>query len=295
MQKSVYIILLNWNGREDTTACVESCLKLRYPNFRILLVDNGSTDGSEALLRERFPELDVIQTGSNLGFAGGNNVGIRYALEKGADYVWLLNNDTVVDREALGELVRVAEADAGIGVVGSKIYYYDQPELLWFAGGGIRKFSKLSYHVGAKQQDSDLFQNDRQVDFITGCSLLIRRRTIEDVGLMNETYFLYCEDTDWSLRIRKAGWQIWWAAASRIWHKVSSSHGEYNPFLNYYCVRNILQCVKLNDPAKLPFTVLSLLKNHVVLKLVQRDFAAIKWAFVGFKDFVIGRLGRYAP
>src|SRR5664279_2479168 len=99
--KLTYIILLNWNGWQDTIACVESCRKLSYPNFRILIVDNGSTDNSEAILRERLPDIELLQTGANLGFAGGNNVGIRHALAQGADYVWLLNNDTVVDAEAL--------------------------------------------------------------------------------------------------------------------------------------------------------------------------------------------------
>jgi len=295
MEKLVYIIILNWNGWQDTVDCVESCLKLNYPNFHILIVDNGSTDDSDVVLREKFPTMDFIQTGANLGFAGGNNVGIRHALDRSADYLWLLNNDTVVDPEALSELVRVIEGGPKRGAVGSKIFYYDQPGLLWFAGGGIRELSKISYHIGAKQRDSDQFQEDRPVDFITGCSFLIRRQALEEAGLMREEFFLYCEDTDWTLRLHSAGWETWWAANSRIWHKVSSSHGERNPFLNYYCVRNTLQYVRLNDPVKLPFTLAVLFKNYVVMKLVQRDIAAIRWAFVGCKDFVFGNLGRYEP
>ena len=293
MEKLVYIIILNWNGWRDTVDCVESCLKLAYPDFRILIVDNGSTDDSESILRDKFPTVEFIQTGENLGFAGGNNVGIRHAMEQNADYLWLLNNDTIVDPKALSELIRVVKNDARRGVVGSKIYYYGQPDLLWFAGGGIGKWSKISYHIGAKQQDSAAYQTDRAVDFVTGCSFLIKRQALEDAGLMREEYFLYCEDIDWNLRLHNAGWETWWAAGSKVWHKVSSSHGERNPFLNYYCVRNTLQYVKLNEPVKLPITLAVLFKNYVVMKLVQRDFAAIRWAFVGCRDFFAGNLGRY--
>jgi len=201
----------------------------------------------------------------------------------------------VVDPEALGEMVRAADNDERIGLVGSKIYYYDRPELLWFAGGGIRARSKLAYHIGAKQHDSELFQTSCEAEFITGCSMLVRTATIREVGPMREEFFLYAEDTDWNIRIGKAGWRIWWAAGSKVWHKVSKGHGEGNPFLNYYCVRNILQYVKLNCPANLPFTLGSLFYTYVIIKLLQRDFSAIKWSILGFKDFLAGRIGKYNP
>lgn len=292
-QPKVYVIVLNWNGWKDTIECIESCLKLTYTNFRILLVDNGSTDGSESILREHFPAVEFIQTGENLGFAGGNNVGIKYALEKGAEYVWLLNNDTIVNPEALGELLKVAQRDEKIGVVGSKIYYYDKPDTLWFAGGRITRLTSLIHHVGADQKDSTLHQEDMDVDFITGCSLLVKRLTIQQVGLMCEEYFLYVEDTDWNTRIKKAGWKIKWAAGSKLWHKVSSMHGQGNPFLNYYCVRNILQYVRFNKPYYLPFTLASLLYNFILIKLLGLDFIGVKWSIRGFRDFFAGRAGRY--
>ncbi len=139
----VYIILLNWNGWKDTVECVESCRKLSYPDVRIVIVDNGSTDGSETRLRERFPDLELIQTGANLGFAGGNNVGIRYALEKGAEYVWLLNNDTIADAEALSALVQAAEDDQTVGMVGSKIVYHDDPRITLVCRGSARSGKSL--------------------------------------------------------------------------------------------------------------------------------------------------------
>jgi hypothetical protein len=295
MSKLVYIVILNWNGWRDTIDCIDSCQKLSYPRFRILVVDNGSTDDSESRIRERFPEIEILQTGSNLGFAGGNNVGIRHALTEGADYVWLLNNDTVVDPEALGEMVRAADIDERIGLVGSKIYYLDKPDVLWFAGGGINRITKLSYHLGSKKKDDGSYREDREVDFITGCSLLVKSRVLNEVGLLREEFFLYAEDTEWNRRIKKSGWKIKWAAGSRVWHKVSGGHGERNPFLNYYCVRNILHGVRLNDPCHLPLTLASIVYNYVFMKLVQRDLTAVRWALVGFRDFMTGRFGRYEP
>lgn len=169
-EKLVYLIVLNWNGWKDTVECIDSCLKLTYTNFRILIVDNGSTDNSESILRECFPSVEFIQTGENLGFAGGNNVGIRYALEQGAVYVWLLNNDTVVDSKALDELLKVAESDDKIGIVGSKIYYYDKPDILWFAGGVITSLAKLVQHIGVNKKDSQVHNENMDVDFITGAA-----------------------------------------------------------------------------------------------------------------------------
>ncbi len=291
--KLVYLIILNWNAWKETVECVESCLKLTYTNCRILIVDNGSTDSSESILRERFPFVVIIQTGENLGFAGGNNVGIRYALRHGADYTWLLNNDTVVDSEALGELLKIAESDTKIGVVGSKIYYYNRPDILWFAGGRITRLAKLVHHLGLNQADTQLHQENLDVDFITGCSILVRSATIQQVGLMREEYFLYGEDVDWNIRIKKAGWKIKWAASSKLWHKVSSGHGEGNPFLNYYVVRNILQYVRLNKPYYLPFTLAALLYSNIMRKLLGFDFIGIKWSISGFRDFFAGRLGMY--
>jgi len=130
MTPLVFIIVLNWNGKDDTLECLGSLQQLDYPNFETVVVDNGSTDGSEDVIRSAFPSVNFIQTGRNLGYAGGNNVGIKHALSHGADYVWLLNNDTTVDPNALTALVETAQADPKIAVVGSKIFYYDQPDVI---------------------------------------------------------------------------------------------------------------------------------------------------------------------
>src|SRR6056297_688817 len=156
MDKSVYIVILNWNNFQETIDCVESCKKLTYSNFKILLVDNGSTDGSEDILKKEFPGIPLIQTGENLGYSGGNNAGIRHALEQGADYIWLLNNDTVVDPQCLAKMVQTAESSNQIGMVGSKIFYHHSPDILWYAGGEIDlEGGGTTQHVGQNEKDHE--------------------------------------------------------------------------------------------------------------------------------------------
>ena len=289
----VFLVILNWNGWSDTVECVESCRKLTYPNFRILIVDNGSTDGSEAILRERFPDIEFIQTGANLGFAGGNNAGIRRALELGAEYVWLLNNDTVVDAESLSALVRVAEGDTGIGMVGSKIVYYDNPRLIWFAGAVLDPTKPhRPHHRGLREEDRGQYDTTEETGYVTGCSLLARREMIEQVGLLEEELFLYFEDVDWSARDRRAGWRLMYAPASVVRHKESSSAGgAASPTVVYYTARNRLYFVRRNFPAKFARAFWYDLFEHVAVNVKKGRLAAARCAVRGMWDFFRGRGG----
>jgi GT2 family glycosyltransferase len=248
-----YIVILNWNGAKDTIACVESCLELNYDNYRILIVDNGSSDDSESVLRERFPAIDLLQTGKNLGFAGGNNVGIRYALEQGADFVWLLNNDTVVDSACLSYLVEAAESDKTIGMVGNKIYYLDKPEIIWFAGGEIDlQRGGLSKHIGKDHKDDGSYDRPVSTGFVTGCSILAKRAMIKDVGPMDEAYFLYFEDVDWNLSAQKQGWKLFYEPRAKLWHKEGAQTREScsSQFI-YYSLRNRLYFMKRFAPMRM--------------------------------------------
>ncbi len=236
----VYILILNWNGWQDTVECVESCWKLEYPNYKIVVVDNGSNDGSEDRLRERFKDTAIIQTGANLGFAGGNNIGIRYALDHGAEFVWLLNNDTVVDPAALNELVKVAESESSIGMVGSKIMKYSEPAVIDFAKGSIDYQTGTARHIGRGENDVGQYDNLTETDYITGCSLFVKKEVLAKVGLMPEEYFLYYEETDWCLRARRKGYKICCAPHSKVFHKVHSSTQKTHGAFLYYITRNRL-------------------------------------------------------
>jgi len=219
----VCIILVNWNGWQDTLACVESCRTLSYPNFEMVVIDNGSTDDSVARIRKRFPDVRIITAGANLGFAGGNNLGITWALERGASYVWLLNNDTVVEETSLSALVEALERNPSAGIVGSKIYFFDRPATLWFAGGFVSPSRGWTYHRGEGERDNGQYDSEEDIDYATGASLLVRREAVEQIGPMSEDYFLYWEETDWCERARQAGWRVVYVPTSRIWHKVGAS------------------------------------------------------------------------
>jgi len=291
----VYIVLLNWNGWRDTTECVESCKKLTYPNFCIIIVDNGSIDGSEALLRERFPDIELVQTGANLGFAGGNNAGIRQALEQGADYVWLLNNDTVVSPNTLTSLVCVAEGDDRIGMVGSKIVYYDNPTLLWYAGAVLDPVRpQRPAHRGLREQDLGQYDTAGETGYVTGCSLLARRALLEAIGLLDDVFFLYFEDVDWCARARRVGWRLMYAPSSVVRHKESiSAGGAASPALMYYTARNRLYFVRRNFPRKFVQALGYDLYEHVLVNIKKRRFSAAISAARGVWDFFRGRTGRY--
>ena len=225
----VAIIVLNWNGWRDTLQCLQSLEQLNYPNYFVVVVDNGSTDDSVQRIRQAYPEITLIETGKNLGFSGGNNVGIRYALEHGAEYVWLLNNDTVVDAHALTAMITLAESDAQIGAVGSVIYEMNTPEKIQVWGGG-----KVHLWIGIER----LFTRPvsfKKIHYIAGASLLIRRAVVEHIGLLDEKFFMYWEDADYGFRIRKAGWKLVVASDSTIWHKGSSSfQGRSTLLIKYF-------------------------------------------------------------
>jgi GT2 family glycosyltransferase len=239
----VHVVILNWNGWEDTVACVASVKQTEYPDFHIVVVDNASSDGSEERIRAAHPDITVLQSGGNLGYAGGNNVGIRHALDQGADFVWILNNDTSVAPDALAELVRPA-ADPQIGIVGSKIYFMAAPTRLWFAGGRVDWRRGIAYHLGDGEDDTGQYDAMTNSDTAQGASMLVSRATFEQIGLMDERYFLYFEEADFCCRARDAGFRVAFAPASHVWHSISKSTGARSSLFLYYFTRNNILFVR---------------------------------------------------
>jgi GT2 family glycosyltransferase len=221
----VYIIILSWNGKEDTLSCLRSIMGLRYPNFTVVMVDNASSDGTVESVKENFTTVKIIANSENLRFAGGNNVGIEYALQNKADYILLLNNDTIVDPDFLDRLIEVAASDKRIGIAGPKIYYYQDRKRIWFAGGKVEYWKGWVSHIGIRELDHGQYDAVRRVDYITGCCMLVRREVIERVGKLDEKFFIYGEDADLCLRASRAGYELVYAPSSMIWHKVSASSG----------------------------------------------------------------------
>lgn len=249
----VVIVVLNWNGRQDTLACLRSLRELRYPRAGILVVDNGSTDGSEKAVREAYPDLPFLQTGSNLGFAGGNNAGIEWALREGADYVLLLNNDTEVEADFLGPMVEAAEADAEVAVVGASIAYHHQPDRLWaFGGGWFDVATGWVRHVQRPVDPDDLRPRGHRHFYVTGCTMLLRAGVLEEIGRLDESYFHFCEDVDLCLRAERAGYRVAVAPGARLLHRVSATTRVSSPLFLYYNLRSRLTLVRRHGPPGTP-------------------------------------------
>ena len=295
------IVILNWNGWQDTIPCVDSCLRATYPGLRLLLVDNGSTDGSEAILRERFPSVELLQTGENLGFAGGNNAGIRRALADGADLVLLLNNDTEVDPGFVTALVEAAVARPDAGMLCPKILLHDRPDVLWYAGASFHPWLGWGRHRGYGQRDRGQFDRVEETERPTGCALLVTRALCDRIGLLRDDYFCYAEDLEWCLRAREAGLGVLYVPASRVWHKVSRSTGGARSVTAVrYHTRNLLACV--DDRLPLPFLVRPLRWSAILAAGALGVFThrlppgrGIAAVLRGAGDRLRGRRGRIPP
>jgi GT2 family glycosyltransferase len=223
--RRVGVIVLTWNGLSDTRECVQSLFRLSGPPPRIYVVDNGSSDGSVGRLREEFADrIALIANPRNLLYAGGNNVGILRAMSDGCTHLLLLNNDTTVDAALLDVLTR-ASAEHEDAVLCPKIYYADRPDTLWYAGGTLSLRRARVAHRGIRQRDRGQFERLEETGWATGCALFAPRRIYETVGLLDESFRLYCEDLDYCLRARAAGFRILYVPEAKVWHKVSASLG----------------------------------------------------------------------
>jgi GT2 family glycosyltransferase len=342
----VFIIILNWNGWEDTIECLESLYSISYPNYDVIIVDNDSQDDSLARIRayargeaavesasrphhrrieplrvtnytRREAEdiqatalskklagesrnnasersLVIIQNEQNFGYPEGNNIGMRYALKASADYVLLLNNDTVVDEHFLTELVCAADNDASIGVIGPKICWYDAPNIIQSTGVRINFWTGriIILNRGKKDDEIEYFTVDKLLpaDVVVGACFLIKRKVIEEVGKLDPTYFCYGEELDWCVRIRRAGYRIVCDLNSKIWHKRAASTSKVKQLAEYYHHRNWV--INVRKHARVPQFVsfLLLYPAYSIPGLIKaRQFGTIRCFVRGFID------GLFAP
>jgi GT2 family glycosyltransferase len=235
------IIILNWNGYKDTAECLLSLKNLDYTNHEIIIVDNGSADGSPDRIKKEFPYVALIRNSKNLGFAEGSNAGIRRALKEGAEFVLLLNNDTTVEPDFLKLLAESAAKDDKIGIASPKIMFYHDPEKIWFAGGYYLPLIKKPSHKYFRQLDRGQVKDITEVDWVSGCCMLIRKEVFEKIGMLDADYCYSYEDVDFCARAIDKGFKIILAPDSRIYHKYASSFkGIFSPLYTYYRTRNNL-------------------------------------------------------
>ena len=224
MAGSVNLFVLNWNGRDLTLDCLSSLEKITYPNVKVYIIDNGSSDNSVTEIQNQFPDFEIIQLPENYGFSRGNNAGFQLVKQK-ADFTIFLNNDTVVDPYFVEPLISEMESNSTVKQATPKIFYADDLEYIWFGGGKINLWAGWIRHLGIRQKDSTQFSFNRNIDYATGCCVCMRTEDFESIGMFDESFFMYGEDVDLSLRFREQGGQILFVPESKIWHKVSSSIG----------------------------------------------------------------------
>ncbi len=293
---SLAIIIVNWNSFNVTTNCLESLRLLEYSNFEVIVVDNGSNDDSVAQIKSDFPEVTILQNGENLGFTGGNNTGIEYALDLGMDLIMLLNNDTIVTPDFAVILTNTLVNDSSLGAVQPKIMYNQERDVIWNAGGLFNAFFSLSKTRGLDEKDKGQYDEPIDVDWITGCCFLVRSSIVKQVGLLDDKFFIYYEDSDWSFKIRNLGYSLRYEPKSKIYHEVGMSNlnrkdhneGNVSPFTHYMVVRNHLFMVKryakgVNKIGSWANQVLKI-SGYIGYFILRRRFVKLKFVLKGLRD-----------
>lgn len=278
LNPKVACIILNWNGWQDTIACLAALQECTYLHVTVIVVDNGSADDSVARIRAAHPNILVLESGKNLGFAGGNNVGIRYALAHGSEYVWLLNNDTKPAPDALHALIAKALTDKRIGAVASICYYADAPSKVQAWAGG-----RVNLWIGYADNSTEPHEDD-WFDGLYGASLLVARTALEDAGLLDEGFFLYLEETEFCLRLRKKAWRLAAAPDSRVLHKLKASTGGNNLILDRYSTASSLRMLRLHSPAP-RLAALLFLTVRFARRLMRLQLSRCRSVWAGVQDY----------
>lgn len=307
VQPKVSIIILNWNRLDDTMECLESLKKIIYPNYDVILIDNGSSGNDAEVLKSKFGnEVFFIANDKNYGFTGGTNIGIKYALENSQpEYILSLNNDTTVEPQFLNRLVEAAGSDTSIGIAGPKVYYYDTPDRILSLGLRVIRNIGIAYSVGKGKIDSNSISRRSDIDYVDTC-FLIKADVIRQIGLFDESYFCFWEDADYCFRARKAGYKTICVHEAKIWHKKQikkktidrlSEGMNVSESVQYYNTRNALRFMRKYATRRQYLFFLVFLFGFYfwlmlfVLLLFYRQPKRFYSFFSGIKDGLLGKSG----
>ncbi|MBU0580843.1 MAG: glycosyltransferase family 2 protein [Candidatus Margulisbacteria bacterium] len=293
--KKIFVVIVNWKAYADTAECLLSISKIKQPHCEVVLVDNESEANAVEKLKQDFPFIKVIQNNENLGCTEGNNAGIHYALDNGADYIFRLDNDAFIAPDAIEKLLERAESDPTIGVVAPKIYFAGHPNIIWFAGGFLNKLTGFAYHRGVNQIDKGQFNRQIEIDYAAGCAMLIKRAVFEITGFFDKLYAHGQEDVDFCLFAKTKGFKVIFEPSAIVYNKLSrSSGGSRSPLYLYYRSRNHLifkKCLNIKAPWFWPFYIYLVLRRilgSIVLEKPRGALATIN----GIYDYYIGKWGR---
>jgi GT2 family glycosyltransferase len=266
---------------------LDSLVKMTYPNTKLIVIDNGSTDGSQDMMRKDYPGVELIENGENLGVMGGYNVGLRYGVQQKADWVLLLNNDIVVDPEMLSQMISVGVRDAKVGILGPKTYFYSEPNKIWYAGGNINFFTGIISHRGIREADHGQYDVTEETDYVNGCAMLVRREVIEEIGFLDMIFHpMYSEDADYSLRAHTAGYKLMYVPGAKLWHRVSAfSGGGTTPLKTRYKVEHnfivLKRYARWYHWLTIPWCVGAITVLFVLKELKSGNFRVIEGLFRG--------------
>lgn len=278
----IAIILINYKQPQLTLECIKSIKQTEdYNDYKIIVVDNNSNDNSIKLLSQE-KDIILIKSDENKGFSAGNNIGIRYAIENNFDAVMLLNNDTIIDKSLLRILLNSYSEEK---VLLPKMYYYDKPDTIWYGGGHINYIKAKGIHENENKKDGSFFDCDHEIDFMTGCCALIPLRIIEMVGYLDEKFFMYCEDFDYSIRLKKNGVKMKYIANAKLWHKIGASTNKRSNFNVYYDTRNRLMIMNDYNFNYLAYFYFYISRFVRVIQSLFRGDSQYKYIVRGMYDF----------
>jgi len=294
----VGLVILHFNKPELTEACLASVKQLETKGFKteVIVINNNPLEKID-FLKKKFPGFIFLKTSKNLGYAGGNNFGIKRALKDSADFVLILNNDTFFDKRLVVELLKAAKADKEAGVLGPKIYFApgcefyrqryqekDRGKVIWYAGGLVDEAIMVSSHRGVDEVDKGQFNSLVATDFVTGCAMFVKREVFERIGFFDERYFLYWEDTDFSQRAKLAGYKILFVPAAKVWHANAGSSEVGGKLHDYYMTRNRMLFGFKYGSLRMKFALI-----RESLKII---FKGNPWQKLGIRDFYFKRFGQ---
>lgn len=272
----VGIVIVNWNLKDSLRATLESFRKVNYPGLQIVVSDNASSDGSPEMVRAEFPEVHLLTREKGVGYAKGASLGLAELVEK-TKYIFSTTNDVIVDPEILNVLVDYAEQHPEAGVLGSKIFFYDRPDVIWHAGGRIHPLLGHCYTLGWMRKDHPRYNQVRDCDFVGGCGFLLRSEVLRRIGFFKEDLVFYGEDGDLCYRIREAGNRVVYVPSARMWHKVDATLAKNRPLQLRYITRNTLYLLQRHRIGYYPLSLL--VHIFVVCPAKMLVFAlCLRWA-----------------
>lgn len=290
----VGVVIVNWNLKDSLRETLQSFRKVDYPNLQIVVSDNASTDGSPAMVKEEFPEVVLLTREKGLGYAKGASIGLEYLMEK-TKYIFSTTNDVEVDPKMINQLVDFAEKTSDVGVVGTKILFFDRPDKIWHAGGVINPLHGHPRHLGWERKDHPRYDDTRECDFVTGCGFLLRSEALKKAGCFKEDLVFYAEDAELCYRIRENGYRIVYLPGARMWHKVETTLAKNRSVQLQYSTRNSLYLIKRHRVGWYPLSLWVYLCAVCPAKMLF-FVLCLRWAnargiWRGIRDWRIGKYG----